>query len=79
MAKWEYCEVQTWIGSYRGTAEAAVMYFKRDGNHVTLDKAAHGQALAALGDEGWELVSAYGGSFNNRWSVTYTFKRALPG
>ncbi len=77
--KWEYCEAVVEISSKDFIPTSVNIWkYKSDGKHETFHGKHLGQVIALLGQEGWELVSAYPaivGSIIHNFRVTYVFKR----
>jgi len=79
MVKWEYCEAQISIKIGKALEDRPTNYviFRRGGKHVRGDGKC-GDVLAALGDEGWELVGSsarISTGIGGRHAINYIFKR----
>jgi hypothetical protein len=79
MQKWQYLELEVTPGDSNAKTQGHLWFFKPDGKHFE-NSGKYGKLMAALGADGWELVSSIAGtemSPDGRYKVNHIFKRPI--
>jgi hypothetical protein len=79
MQKWQYLELEVTIGDPLSKSQGHLWFFKPDGRHFE-NSGKSGKMMAALGADGWELVTSIAGfetDLDGKQKVNYIFKRPI--